>query len=86
MPEIARTTGVVQNALTETVDRLEALPSRHVLGKGPNRLTGFHHNHSGMSECGMAYRDGQGNTWRWTPCKKYVNHDGECGYEDNTAF
>lgn len=56
--------------------------ARPTLGKGPNKRVGFFHNHSGMAECGMAYRAEVG----WEPCRKYVNHDGECGYENNTAF
>lgn len=31
----------------------------------------------------MAYSDHNGTWW---PCKKYVNHEDECGYADNTPY
>lgn len=57
---------------------------KYELGHLPNRRGGFNHIHSGMTECGMAYHPGGGVLWE--PCKRYVNHDGVCGYSDNTAF
>lgn len=53
------------------------------LGKLPNKRGGFYHIHSGKSECGIAYL---GTGLGWQPCSKLVNHDGSCGYEDNTAY
>lgn len=53
------------------------------LGELPNKRAGFFHNHSGEYECGQAYQDEQHG---WLPCSRLVNHDGECGYEDNTAY
>lgn len=53
------------------------------LGKLPNVRGGFYHVHSGMFECGMAYRLPDGE---WSPCSKLVNHGGDCGYEDNSAY
>jgi hypothetical protein len=55
------------------------------LGVLPNRRGGFHHIHSNMTECGMAYLDG-GDIGEWRPCGKLVNHDGDCGYENHSAF
>lgn len=52
------------------------------LGELPNKRAGFFHVHSGQYECGQAYRD----DYEWRPCSRLVNHEGECGYEDNTAF
>ncbi len=55
-----------------------------MLGKLPNNRAGFFHVHSGQYECGIAYREGlYGGVWQ--PCTKLVNHEGRCGYEDNTA-
>jgi hypothetical protein len=58
--------------------------------KGLNRRHGFRHNHSGVIECGIAYVDtalgppeGQGV---WLPCSKRLNHEGACGYADNSAY
>lgn len=59
------------------------------LGKLPNSRAGFYHLHSGSYECGMAYRQVERDyfdKWRWAKCSKLVNHPGDCGYEDNTAF
>ena len=57
------------------------------LGKLPNMRAGFHHIHSDMYNCGMAYwtvdEYTKGHYW---PCSKLVNHQGKCGYEDNTAY
>lgn len=59
------------------------------LGKLPNSRAGFHHIHSDSYECGQAYRavdPWDAGDWAWQPCTKLVNHTGECGYEDSTAF
>jgi hypothetical protein len=59
-------------------------------GKLPNKRGGFFHNHSGEHECGIAYiEDGDerdGTPSRWLPCRKLANHEGRCGYADNTAY
>ncbi len=58
-------------------------------GKLPNKRGGFFHIHSGETECGIAYRAATGHqlpTTEWQPCTKLVNHEGGCGYADNTAF
>lgn len=53
------------------------------VGKLPNRRAGRYHIHASNNECGIAYvNEGQ----VWEPCSKWVNHSGDCGYEDNTAF
>ncbi len=52
------------------------------VGQLPNTRAGFFHIHSGEHECGQAYKVERG----WLPCSRLVNHEGECGYEDNTAF
>jgi hypothetical protein len=56
-----------------------------------NIRAGRHHIHSGQFECGIAYATTipQTNGTRstgWAPCSKLLNHDGECGYADNTPF
>lgn len=59
------------------------------LGKMPNKRAGFYHLHSDIYECGIAYRRqrvGDGDGWSWAKCSKLVNHEGNCGYEDNTAY
>ena len=48
-----------------------------------NIRAGFYHVHSGEYECGMAYQVGY---WEYAPCSKLLNHEGECGYADNTAY
>jgi hypothetical protein len=55
----------------------------YLLGMKPNSRTGFYHVHSASYECGMAYR---GHDELWWPCSRLVNHEGPCGYEDNTAY
>lgn len=52
-------------------------------GKKPNGRHGFHHIHSNITECGIAYRD---EDRMWQPCRKPVNHADQCGYADNTCF
>jgi hypothetical protein len=64
------------------IDAIVALP-RYVEGHLPNRRGGFDHIHSGLTECGQAYRLPSQN---WAPCRKLVNHDGGCGYADNTPY
>lgn len=54
------------------------------LGKLPNKRGGFHHIHSGETQCGIAYYIYPDKGW-W-PCSKLVNHQGDCGYEDNSAY
>ncbi len=69
----------------ESIKRIEG-PN---LGKLPNRRAGFHHIHSDSYECGIAYRQygwDDADKWRWAKCSKLVNHEGGCGYEDNTAY
>lgn len=59
------------------------------LGNLPNKRAGFYHIHSNSYECGIAYRRqrmGDDEGWSWAKCSKLVNHEGNCGYEDNTAF
>lgn len=70
--------------ISKQADRIEELEERlrPKLGKGPNRRKGFHHIHSNSFTCGMAYFGKD----HWWPCKKLVNHEGDCGYEDNSAF
>lgn len=60
-----------------------------VLGKGPNKRVGFHHIHSDKYECGFAYwntNPWDGGDSHWEKCSRLVNHDGPCGYEDNSAY
>ena len=61
---------------------------KHTLGKLPNKRAGFFHNHSGERECGIAYQgeDILSGKAIWLPCTKLVNHEDNCGYEDNTAY
>ena len=61
------------------------------LGKLPNKRAGFHHTHSNSYECGMAYWENAGDydypdKGAYWPCKRLVNHEGRCGYEDNSAY
>lgn len=70
-----------------SIEKLEA-PK---LGKMPNSRAGFYHLHSGEYECGMAYWKYDGDydypdKGRYYKCSRLVNHKGDCGYEDNTAF
>lgn len=56
--------------------------SSHTLGQLPNQRGGRHHVHENQRECGIAYH----KNGSWFPCSKWVNHSGDCGYADNTAF
>lgn len=61
------------------------------IGKLPNIRGGFYHNHIASYECGIAYWEREEdydypNKGSWKPCKKLVNHNGQCGYENHTAF
>lgn len=53
-----------------------------------NIRAGFHHLHSGQTECGIAYwEDSYGDDVAgWRPCSKLVNHRGRCGDEDHSAL
>lgn len=57
---------------------------KNKVGHLPNKRGGFYHIHSGMTECGIAYY--LPTAGHWYPCKRLVNHNGSCGYEDNSAF
>lgn len=54
-------------------------------GSLPNTRGGFHHIHLGKTECGIAYVLSR-HPIQWAPCSKLVNHEGPCGYADNTCF
>lgn len=56
--------------------------SKKNLGKLPNQRAGRVHIHSGEVTCGIAYIASRSS---YLPCTRLVNHDGPCGYEDNTA-
>lgn len=61
------------------------------LGRLPNIRGGFYHIHSDSTECGIAYWEDEHdydypNKGSYKPCKKLVNHSGQCGFEDNTAY
>lgn len=69
----------------------ESRKPKFELGKMPNKRAGFYHIHSASHECGQAYWENANdydypNKGEYKPCKKLVNHDGYCGFEDNTAF
>lgn len=74
--------------LSEVQQKIKKLTGPE-LGKLPNKRAGFFHLHSNSYECGQAYRavdPWDASDWTWQPCTKLVNHDGQCGYEDNTAY
>lgn len=74
------------NKVRLSIEKLE----KPKLGKLPNTRAGFYHIHSSDYECGIAYVvsyvDQGGARTEYAPCRKLVNHNGDCGYEDNSAF
>ena len=66
--------------MTETIE----LDATTVAREKINIRAGFHHLHSGETECGIAYYTSYNG--KWHPCSKLINHDGFCGYQDNTCY
>lgn len=80
----------IEAQLTRARRQLQEAEAAEV-GKLPNIRGGFYHIHSASYECGIAYWQkvsiyDKTNAGEYQPCRKLVNHAGECGFEDNTAF